>query len=232
MIGLSNVGGGGAGDVIAFINVTYPSGSICTCTKGTKTLRAKDTTGSYVFSIKEPGDWVVSCTDGDKTASNTVTVAEWTANNITLVYMANYIESGTIITPFTVSGGSISSGSSYAQLSSGGNYGRIAYAPINLSFYNTLTIVLAAGGASYESNDCPAFGVSREIPTIDPSSVVVGDRLVLQRFPVSAAQITSDTYTIDLSSYTGNGYVFLTISGASNLPDATGIMNIVDFYAE
>ena len=147
--------------------------------------------------------------------------------------MANYIESGTIITPFTVSGGSISSGSSYAQFSSGGNYYQIAYAPINLSPFNTLEIVLAAGGPSFTNDYIPAFGVTREVPTLDASGNITVATLAIQKFPLEQyTYITAGTYTADISALSGNGYVFLTISGASSLPDSTGIMNIVDFYAE
>lgn len=71
MIGLVNTGGGG-GKVFAFIVVTYPADSVCTCTDSVsgKTLTAKDTTGSYVFEIPSAGTWTVSCTDGSQTAQS------------------------------------------------------------------------------------------------------------------------------------------------------------------
>lgn len=72
------VGGGGGGDTFAMIVVAYPIGSICTATNGTKTLTAKNTTGSWVFKIPTPASvpeiWTVSCTDGGQTASTTVSI--------------------------------------------------------------------------------------------------------------------------------------------------------------
>lgn len=58
----------------AFIQVTYPAGSVCMCTKGSNVLTAVGTSGSYTFTVSEAGDWVVSCTDGTDTDSRTVTI--------------------------------------------------------------------------------------------------------------------------------------------------------------
>ena len=70
------VGGGGINDAFAAIHVTYPSGSVCTCTKGSKVLTAKDTSGSYIFLVPEAGTWVVSCTDGTHTQTKNAVITE------------------------------------------------------------------------------------------------------------------------------------------------------------
>lgn len=57
MIGRTNVGGM---KIYAFIVVNYPAGSVCTCSKGSRTMKAKDTSGVYVFPIPEAGSWTVS----------------------------------------------------------------------------------------------------------------------------------------------------------------------------
>lgn len=64
----------GGTKLFAAIGVTYPEGSILTCTKGSKTLRAKTSTGQWVFSIPEAGDWTVTATDGTNTRSQTVSI--------------------------------------------------------------------------------------------------------------------------------------------------------------
>lgn len=66
--------GGGTSKAYAVIGVTYPAGSTCTCTDGTKTLTLKDTGGQGLFLIPYAGTWVVSCTDGTETASETVEI--------------------------------------------------------------------------------------------------------------------------------------------------------------
>ena len=65
---------GGGGSTIAFISVTYPSGSTCTCSDGTTTLHAEDTSGAWIFDIPNTGTWTVSCTDGEKSCSLTVQI--------------------------------------------------------------------------------------------------------------------------------------------------------------
>ena len=79
--------GGGGVKLFAVIDVTYPVGSVCTCTKGTKTYKAKNTSGLALFAVPEVGDWTVSCTDGTQTASKTVTIsAEGESVNVALAY--------------------------------------------------------------------------------------------------------------------------------------------------
>ncbi len=69
-------GGGGIGSAYALIAVSYPTGSACTCSKGTKTLKATGTIGAFCFSIPEAGAWVISIKDNDhEEATRTVTIS-------------------------------------------------------------------------------------------------------------------------------------------------------------
>ena len=70
MVGRTNVAGARLRSVIA---VTYPEGSVCSCTNGTKTLKAKDTSGKALFNVSA-GEWTVTATDGNKTKSATVSI--------------------------------------------------------------------------------------------------------------------------------------------------------------
>lgn len=72
MVGKTNVAGARLRSVIA---VTYPEGSVCTCSDGTKTLKAKDTSGKALFNVPV-GTWTVNCTDGSETASEAVSITE------------------------------------------------------------------------------------------------------------------------------------------------------------
>ena len=85
--GIPLISGGGGVKLFAVISVTYPAGSVCTCTKGTKSYKAKNTSGLALFAVPETGDWTVSCTDGTQTASKTVSIsAEGQSVNIELSY--------------------------------------------------------------------------------------------------------------------------------------------------
>ena len=77
----------GGGTPYAVIGVTYPSGSVCTCTNGTLTLTAKDTSGKAIFVIPSAGTWTVTAVKGSDSASKAVSItAEGQAATVTLVY--------------------------------------------------------------------------------------------------------------------------------------------------
>lgn len=81
-----NMVGGGGEKLFSIIAVTYPEGSICTCSNGTKTLTAMDTSGKALFNVST-GTWTVSCTDGSETASKTVSITqEGQSESVTLSY--------------------------------------------------------------------------------------------------------------------------------------------------
>lgn len=58
----------------ATINVTYPAGSTCTCSDGTTTLTAPNTSGSWTCIVYNAGTWTLSCTDGTDSTSEAVTI--------------------------------------------------------------------------------------------------------------------------------------------------------------
>lgn len=60
----------------AYIKVTYPPGWTCTCSDGSTTLTAPDTSGNYTFAVHNSGDWVIKCTfDSYTMTSKTYTVS-------------------------------------------------------------------------------------------------------------------------------------------------------------
>ena len=92
MVGRTNVGGGGgSSEGYAYVQATFPSGSTCTATNGVSTLTAANTDGLYVFNIPEPSStpesWTIACTDGTKTASNSISIAnQYQVDQIRLSY--------------------------------------------------------------------------------------------------------------------------------------------------
>lgn len=77
----------GGGTPYAAIGVTYPSGSVCTCTNGTLTLTAKDTSGKALFVIPSAGTWTVKAVKGSQSTSKAVSItAEGQVEIVTLTY--------------------------------------------------------------------------------------------------------------------------------------------------
>lgn len=54
----------------ATINITYPAGSTCTCSEGTTTLSAPDTSGTWACIVPNVGTWTAAATDGGKMPVN------------------------------------------------------------------------------------------------------------------------------------------------------------------
>ena len=64
---------GGGEKLFSIIAVTYPEGSVCTCSNGTKTMKARDTSGKALFNVTV-GEWTVSCTDGSQMISRSFAI--------------------------------------------------------------------------------------------------------------------------------------------------------------
>lgn len=91
--------GGGGSKVVASIVVTYPAGSTCTCTLGSKVLTAKDTSGKWVFGLPSTGSWVVKAVKGSQSKSATVEItAEGQVETLTLSYELYIFKSGSGLT--------------------------------------------------------------------------------------------------------------------------------------
>ena len=83
--------------VYAVISVTYPSGSVCTCTNGTLTLTAKDTTGKAIFVIPSAGTWTVKAVSGSKSTSKAVSItAKDQVQSVVLAYELILFNNGII----------------------------------------------------------------------------------------------------------------------------------------
>lgn len=67
---------GGGSSFAAVIQVTYNTGAVCTCTNGSTTLTAPDTSGSVNFKVKRAGAWTVSVSKDGQTSTVTVNVTE------------------------------------------------------------------------------------------------------------------------------------------------------------
>lgn len=66
----------GGSSFAAVIQVTYNTGAVCTCTNGSTTLTAPDTSGSVNFKVKRAGAWTVSVSKDGQTSTVTVNVTE------------------------------------------------------------------------------------------------------------------------------------------------------------
>ena len=163
----------GGGIPYAIIGVTYPSGSVCTCTSGSRTMTAKDTSGKALFVIPEAGTWTVKAVSGSKTASKAVSITtEGQVENVTLSYALDIFAAGKGVTEgFTIkcydedNGWEISSEKIiWSTQTYAGN--RIWVTPtLNLSAFNTLKVDYKCNDRYAEDNpETLTFGVGPDEP--------------------------------------------------------------------
>ena len=156
--------GGGIKDAFAAIDVTYPVGSVCTATNGSKTLRAKGAIGRYLFLIPEPSSlpetWTVSCTDGINTTSKPVSITtQYQSENIFLTYALVLYKDGDLYGyPWKIylqnQGSSDPAGSTLkARQAGGGNFyptiGPYINAAVDVTDYSTLCCHIAQEDTQY-----------------------------------------------------------------------------------
>lgn len=108
--------GGGGSKVVASIVVTYPAGSTCTCTLGSRVLTAKDTSGKWVFGLPSTGNWVIKAVSGSKSKSKAVSItAEGQVKNVTLMFEAILWEAG-VDQNTSITGGFAANNTNYVKI--------------------------------------------------------------------------------------------------------------------
>ena len=189
--------------VYAVISVTYPSGSTCTCTNGSKTLKAKDTSGKAMFIIPTKGTWTVKAVKGSQSASKAVSItAEGQVATVELAYDYIIFSNETGLNSVYSDGGggasvrvgTDSSGKKILTFPTGGGYGAMAYIKpsIDLTKYATLKISGYAGANR-------RFCVWNQTPNSYNTGIVASATMSAGSSPRS--------YTIDVSNLSGNCYL-------------------------
>ena len=181
--------GGGISKAYAVIGVTYPAGSTCTCTDGTKTLKLKNTSGQGIFLIPYAATWTVTATNGTNTKSQSVEITnEGQLESVTLSYE--------LIINFNKS----VSASDSAGYTPDTDY-KVLDTYIDLSSYTTLTFTVTSRTWSNVGNGYIRFGLNptkAEAPTIYTQANASG----------------ATTVTLDISSVNG-GYIGISCSAVA-----------------
>ena len=203
----------GGGTPYAAIGVTYPSGSVCTCTNGTLTLTAKDTSGKAIFVIPSAGTWTVKAVSGSKSTSKKVSItAEGQVKIVTLAYDYTIYSGADKLWEHNYSLVSLSSNWGNATIrndeyppyfgGSTGKGGRLNNV-INLSEYSQLVIDCQyTGNQWYAFGLIPYSGASSETQWV--SSPGTTDMVV---FSSGKSAFARKIQSFDISELTGD-YVF------------------------
>lgn len=201
--------GCGTGKLFAVISVTYPAGSVCTCSDGTTTLTAKDTSGKALFNVPSAGTWTVTArtADGSKEKSVNITItAAGQVESVTIIYVPYLYNHGDECTDLT--GG-------WQSRALKGNDGSIAAkAPTLTKGTNSMTIQWIGSGSGVceiiKDVDLTAYSSIKWNGTFTPSgNNNIGTKVsVIKRsssywYTNSAAFANISAKSLDISSLTG-----------------------------
>ena len=208
MVGITN--SSGIGKIYAVIGVAYPSGSTCTCTNGSKTLTAKNTSGKAIFVIPSAGTWTVKAVSGSKSTSKTVSItAEGQVETVTLSYELVLFNNG-VVSGYAWNSSNFDSGYGDAKVSNGliYLYGYTWDNNISLqSGWGEIGISSAIGLSDYSALKVRLEKINGADGTakIQVGTTALGDNTATKKVTLTAGTTTS----LDISSITGSKYISL-----------------------
>lgn len=230
MVGRTNVAGARLRSVIA---VTYPEGSVCSCTNGTKTLKAKDTSGKALFNVPV-GEWTVTATDGSRTTSKTVSITTDGQNEtVDLSYRLYIIENGIYNRTYGFSG-QMRSGSTVEITENSAGY---LYINGGKQVGNGITTNNKLDVSAYSKLVCDIQLTSFDIDknwvglatTLNNSSSTDVANAMPYKSKMVAQTSSKQTVTLDVSSANGSYYIgFIFLRAYDKLTAA----NVYNLYLE
>lgn len=193
----------GGGKLFAVIDVSYPAGAVCTCSNGTRTLKARGTGGHFLFNIPTAGEWTVTAVLGEDTATETINVTERTAYSVELSFVLWLYKAGDECTGVT--GGWIHTGDGSLTKHADN---MVFYTPYSESYMFTANKIDVTNLAtlyfdiSFGGNPPPSgrqqFGTSSNKSSFNAKTY--------------ANQAARKTYSLDVSSMTTSYYIGGTLS--------------------
>lgn len=200
---------GGGAKAFAVIGVTYPAGSVCTCSDGAKTLSLKDTGGQGFFLIPYAATWTVTATDGTNTKSESVEItSEGQSVSVALSYQLILFD-GAVVEPWTVINANPTATISdtiylYAKGTSMVVSSVRTTNKIDVSGYSTLKYTVTENVVPNNSFMCVTSSTAAPI-NAGTSNTVTSD-VVTYGKPNGTG-----TYEVDVSEVTGSYYVSLAV---------------------
>lgn len=180
----------------ATINITYPAGSTCTCTDGTTTLTAPDTSGTWACIVPNAGTWTVSSTDGDKSKSaDVVIITNGQTESVTLLYITYLFKDGETYDSLTGGwGGTVNAEKQALEflVAAGKTVNMATKSKVDMTDYSTIS-------AKTDAN-------IRDVSL----SLIIEDSFASSRPLAQAALATaSDEVSLDISNITGSHLIRL-----------------------
>lgn len=190
----------------ATINVTYPAGSTCTATDGVTTLTASDTSGTWVCVVPNAGTWTVTTTDGENEKSIDVTIT--TDGQLEKVEIAYW------------NGELYDAGNQYSSITGGWTSDETSGAPAITYGTDSMTITATAAGANKKVRTGKKIDMSGwSALTFEGTHENAGVYNLMGLLDDGKNSVDSvilrDGHSLDISSLTGEYYVYFQVRDAS-----------------
>lgn len=210
----------------ATINITYPSGSTCTCSDGTTTLSAPDTSGTWACIVPNAGTWTAAATDGVENTSESVSITtDGQTVAVELSYYTYLFKPNTDTTNVTGgwqlnSKGSLDSAGDQLVATFTNTYNRgeiFSVATINKIDFTEFTTLVATCKAAVEGNSAPS---SATFAVASTQSGFNNAGTASTKVASTTFSNSTTTVTIDVSRISGSYYVTFVV-GLSNYQTGT-----------
>ena len=221
----------GGGTPYAAIGVTYPSGSVCTCTNGTLTLTAKGTGGKALFGIPYAGTWTVKAVKGSQSASKAVSITtegQYATEELTfarLIFKNGVFTEVTGASRLSYGKVSIQDGCIYLDNSMTREYsGLTLNEAVTLKSSETVRVHIVYGDTYTDSSYKPRVVICDAKPTgIDtetgnPSGTnIIASKTIKTSGSSEYQHISEQTVEIPVGSADGRRYIAALISGGQHV---------------
>lgn len=210
----------------ATINITYPAGSTCTCSDGTTTLSAPDTSGTWACIVPNAGTWTAAATDGVENTSESVSITtDGQTVAVELSYYTYLFKPNTDTTNVTGgwqlnSNGSLDSAGDQlvATFTNAYNHGSaFNVATINKIDFTEFTTLVATCKAADKNNAAPS---SATFAVASTQSGFNNAGTASTKVASATFSNSTTTVTIDVSGISGSYYVTFVV-GLSNYNTGT-----------
>lgn len=212
--------------VIAFfaatINITYPAGSTCTCSDGTTTLSAPDTSGTWACIVPNAGTWTVTSTSGTETDSKAVAITtDGQSISVELSYATYLYNLGDTCDALT--GGWQAIGKYNAPIDNGGYKGSPSVvngtASLDISLEGSCGLVVTKNKIDLTGYQTLTF--RGDVTTLGECSLAIWSSTTGDYMPSSVASAAISTTgvsvecSLDLSAITGSYYIGLALKNTN-----------------
>lgn len=206
----------------ATINVTYPAGSTCTCSDGTTTLTAPNTSGSWTCIVYNAGTWTVTSTSGTETDSKAIAITTDGQNTSVELSYATYLYNlGDACDALT--GGWQAIGKYNAPIDNGGWQGSPSAvngtASLDISLGGSCGLVVTKNKIDLTGYQTLTF--RGDVTTLGECSLAIWSSTTGDYMPSSVASAAISTTgvsvecSLDLSAITGSYYIGLALKNTN-----------------